>query len=281
MTKIINFKKKHTVVFSLITMLALDVCLVVIKCLCSVSGILQSGSNTEYLIREFFVLCVAVVFVFVTGQQHIYKCGTKNLLKGLWSGFVFFVLAVIGGWLFVEESVAAGRELKPVWEIAAFIVFLLFVGAAEESISRGIITDVFIERFGKSRKGIWLAAVLSGMLFGLSHITNILSQPVGETVVQMIATSMTGTLFSAIYIRHRNIFAPMLLHSLFDFTTMCSNGLFIGGSVAENVAAENFVFLPSLGQALQSQSLFIIIALFVLRPKILSKIVEENNRNAV
>ena len=280
MKKIINFKKNHPVIFSLITVLVLDVCLVAIKGLCRATGILQSGSNTDYLIREFFVLCVAIVFVFVTGQQHIYKCGTKIILKGLWSGFVFFVLAVIGGWLFIEEAVAAGRELKPAWEIAAFVIFLIFVGAAEESVSRGIISDVLIERFGKSGKGIWLAAVLSGVIFGFSHITNVLSQSAGETVVQMIATSMTGTLFSAIYIRHRNIFVPMILHSVFDFMTMCSNGLFVGGSVADNVAAENFEFFTSLGQALQSQSLFVIIALFILRPKVLRKIAERNRENA-
>lgn len=275
MNKVNTFKKDHPVLFSLITIIVLDICLIIIKGLCGVLGILDSGSNTDYLIREFFVLCVAVLFVFVTGQQHIYKCGTKNLLKGLWSGFVFFVLAGIGGWLFIDEAVSAGRELKPVWEIAAFIIFLFFVGFAEESISRGIIADVLIERFGKNGKGIWLAAILSGVIFGFSHITNVLNRSAGETVVQMIATSMTGTLFSAVYIRHRNIFVPMILHSVFDFTTMCSNGLFVGGSVADNVAAENFEFLTSLGQALQSQSLFVIIALFILRPKILRKIAKE------
>lgn len=278
MNKINTFKKNHPVVFSFLTIVALDICLAVIKGVCGASGILDSGSNTDYCIREFFVLCVSIVFVFVTGQQHIFRCGTKNLLKGLWSGFVFFVLAVIGGCLFIEESLGAGKEFKPAWEIVVFVIFLLFVGAAEEIISRGIIADVLIERFGKSGKGIWFAAVLSGVIFGFAHITNMFSQSVGETIVQMIATSMTGTLFSAIYIRHRNIFVPVILHSVFDFMTMCSNGLFIGGSVADNVAAENFEFLPSLGQALQSQSLFIIITLFILRPGILKRIAEENKK---
>lgn len=272
MEKINSFKKMHPVIFSALIILITQLFFIPVKTLYS----LENAENFHCLIRELIVAAFSIALVFSTGQTHIYKCGTKNLLKGLWSGFIIIVLAGLGSSAFIAYGIAEKKEFKSPVEIAAFIVFLLLIGIAEESVCRGIVTDALIERYGRSKGGIWLSVALSGVFFGLFHITNVFSQSVGETIVQMIATSMTGMILSAVYVRHRNIFAPMLLHSIFDFMAMAESGLFAGNYIVETAVAQDFNFSDDLKQALISQSLFVIIALFILRPKIAKRIAENN-----
>lgn len=271
MTKISEFKRSHPIIFSAIIILITSLFFIPIKLLYS----LENAANIHCLIREIIVACFSVALVFITGQGHIYKCGITNLFKGLWSGFIFVALAGMGCSVFIADGIAAGREFKSVPEIAAFIVFVLFIGIAEESVCRGIVTDVLLAHFGKSKGGIWVTVLLSGLFFGLFHITNVFSQSIGETIIQMIATSMTGILLSAVYVRHKNIFAPMLLHALLDFMTMTDGGFFAGRSIIETASTESFDFWSELGWSLIAQGTFVVVAVFILRPKILKKIVED------
>lgn len=276
MEKLRAFKTSHPVVFSFLCILATDLYFIPLKLWFP----LDDAGNIHCLIRELIVAVFSVALVFIASQTHIYKCGAKNLFRSLWSGFIIIVVAGLGSFAFISDGIYANTAFKSPSDITAFAVFLLLIGIAEESVCRGIITDVLIERFGKTRGGVWLSAVLSGLFFGLFHATNIFGQSLGETVIQVIATGMTGILLSAIYIRHRNIFAVMLLHSIFDFMPMTEGGLFAGRTIIEPaVAPENFDFFNELLWAVIAQGVFVLAAMFILRPKI-AKRIAENNANA-
>ena len=274
--KIISFKKTHPVIFAALAILIFDLFIVVVKLFYS----LENRENIQCMIREGVLTVFAVAMIFVAGQAHIYKCGFKNLFRGLWSGFIIIAIALLITPVYITDGISSGAEFKSPVQIAAFIIFVLLVGAAEESVCRGIATDVLIEKFGKSKGGIWLAAVISGLFFGIFQITNLFSQSLSETIIQVIGTSLTGIFLSAIYIRHRNIYTVMLLHALFDFTLMSGDGFFKGKYIlTPAVAAENYNFWFELGAAIAVQGVFVIIAFFILRPKI-AKRIAENNRNA-
>lgn len=271
--KIISFKKTHPVIFAALAILIFDLFIVVVKLFYS----LENRENIQCMIREGVLTVFAVAMIFATGQAHIYKCGFKNLFKGLWSGFIIIAIALLITPVYITDGISSGAEFKSPVQIAAFIIFVLLVGAAEESVCRGIVTDVLIEKLGKSKGGIWLAAVISGLFFGIFHITNLFSQSLSETFIQVIGTSLTGIFLSAIYIRHRNIYTVMLLHALFDFTLMSGDGFFKGKYIlTPAVATENYNFWFELGAAVAVQGVFVIIAFFILRPKIAGRLAESN-----
>lgn len=74
-------------------------------------------------------------------------------------------------------------------------------------------------------------------------------------------------------LRHRNVYGVAVLHAVLDFLTMFTSGFFEGSSIS--YVATDIDFWASLKQALISQSTFIIVAVWVLRPKILRQIVEK------
>ena len=278
MEKINSFKNSHPVIFALLTALALNLMMTIAKLIFLFFGILQGSENMDFFIREIVITGICLFLVFITNQQHIYKCGTKGLLRGLWSGFLIIVLSVIGCWIFMTEALAEKMEFKPAYEIAVFLIMLVLVGIAEESVCRGIITDILLKRFGKTRGGIILTVVLSAVIFGCSHIINIFRQSPEETIIQMVATSLSGILLGAIYVKHKNIYSLMILHSVFDLMVMIKQGFFAGESLGVSNIAENIDFWPDLKQALISQSIFVITAILILGPKTLKRLAAENSK---
>jgi len=98
------------------------------------------------------------------------------------------------------------------------------VGIVEEFTFRGLVFGGIIQKLGKSKKDIIIAAVLSGFLFGAMHI--IYSAIAGEissldtaiaALFKTLQTGIFGVILALIYYTTRNIFAIAALHSLDDF----------------------------------------------------------------
>jgi uncharacterized protein len=65
---------------------------------------------------------------------------------------------------------------------------------------------------------VWAAICLSGLLFGVAHLS----------LSEIIPLTMLGIILGIVYARTKNLLAPMLLHSLWNSTTLIS--LYILGS---------------------------------------------------
>lgn len=270
-----TFKEQHVILFSIISILCTDLMTKGIALCLHALGVPSPYQNSDFMFFEIIFLVPVLLILYLSRQQHIFQCGTKGLLKGLWSGMVFWILAVMGCSLSVLTQ-PPSIQYKSVIQIVFFILFVLLVGLAEELLFRGIIADCIFKHYGKSTFGIWISVILGGIIFGFAHVSNIFSgQSVEQTIIQMISLSMTGILFTAIYIRHRNIYAPIILHAVLDFFTMFEEGFFANGTIAPTPVEIDF--WPTLRQSLISQSLFLIVAIFILRPKILRKIAAEKN----
>ncbi len=270
MNKIKELKNTHVICFSIMVILINNFLSMTIGTLLNIAEFINESTNLYYMLRELIVFVIAIFMLKATYQTHVLRHGTKGLVQGLWSGMVFFVLAVLACSSSVSDGIAQNITYKPLPEIIAFILFVILIGFAEEFLFRGIIADIIFEHFGNSVSGVLLSVVLGGILFGIAHVTNILSgKSVEETIIQMIATSMLGILLTAIYIRHKNIFAVAILHAVLDFLTMFERGFFEGNLLQyTNVDID---FWASLKQSLISQSIFLIVAAFILRPSIIKK----------
>ena len=120
------------------------------------------------------------------------------------------------------------------------------VGVAEEFIFRGVIAQTLLEHFGTSRAGVWKACLLSGVLFGAAHLTNILSSAPFGVLMQCVFAASLGTLFAAIYFRTGNLWVTVFLHGAMDISSMLIGGLYGTTTVADAVSGYDASMLLSV-----------------------------------
>ena len=132
--------------------------------------------------------------------------------------------------------------------IFLFVLAMFLIGFNEELVFRGIILNLFLDKFGNSKKGIVTATVLSSVIFGAVHLTNIFSGvSVGSAVVQAIQAAILGGLLAAIYLRSGNIWIVIIVHALTDFASMLSSGIYGMGNAVDSInqlSWLNFVTVP-------------------------------------
>ena len=103
---------------------------------------------------------------------------------------------------------------------AAGLVGTLFVGIAEETLTRGLLLTAF--RGGMGEVGVWF---WTSLLFGLLHSLNILfGQSVGATILQIAFAFVLGSVLYACRRATGLLAIPIVLHGLWDFTTFLSTG---------------------------------------------------------
>jgi membrane protease YdiL (CAAX protease family) len=100
------------------------------------------------------------------------------------------------------------------------LVGTLFVGIAEETLTRGLLLVGF--RGGMGEVGVWF---WTSLLFGALHGLNILfGQGVGATVRQMVFAFVFGSVLYASRRATGMLLVPIVLHWLWDFTTFMASG---------------------------------------------------------
>ncbi len=100
---------------------------------------------------------------------------------------------------------------------------------------------------GTSRAGVWKACLLSGVLFGAAHLTNILSSAPFGVLMQCVFAASLGTLFAAaIYFRTGNLWVTVFLHGAMDISSMLIGGLYGTTTVADAVSGYDASMLLSV-----------------------------------
>jgi len=116
------------------------------------------------------------------------------------------------------------------------VVFLTFltVGFTEELGFRGIGIAGFQQTLTLRRS--WL---LASVLFGAAHIVNVLQgAPLGQTLGQVVVTTLMGLVFGAIAIKSGSLVLAMVVHGLWDVFAVSrlmraeTTGMLSGGAVA-------------------------------------------------
>lgn len=263
MKKIIEFKEKHTRWFSLIVCV-LMCCFVLLRKLCDgIFNVFGYDTNIYWLMRQIALMIPVMVLVILSGQLKALKWNTKGFFKGLLAGGYIIAISAIVLWTTFSIIAEDNVGLKSAAEIVQFILFMLFIGMTEEFVYRGIITDSLLAKYDETGKGLASAIIISGVLFGLSHLTNIVgADDVFAVLQQVIQTCFLGALLAAVYFRSRCIWAPVFLHALFDFATDSACGLF-----AERTLGAPGETNSSIWVNLAIVALYLVVTLFILRRK--------------
>lgn len=120
-------------------------------------------------------------------------------------------------WILLFGSYGFVAKGFPFGLVGAKEVFMaLMAGMVEEVCFREIAVSFMAKHWMNDRK-IPLIAVVSGLLFGLTHMTNLTDgKAITDTLYQVMLCIFTGVFFAAIYLRKGNVWVLCLFHFIHD-----------------------------------------------------------------
>ena len=141
----------------------------------------------------------------------------------------------------------AQATLLPISNVVVFVVFVVFVGIAEEFFFRGCIANILADKYLKSEKGLYITVFISGCIFGAMHLINLFSGvEISGVIIQAICTIPIGCLFTAIYLRTKNIWLLVFIHGLNDFAGLINSGLYGVDTVESAISGYSYLQLISI-----------------------------------
>ena len=216
-------------------------------------------------LQELVGALVAVLFLVRTDRAGLLRRRGSGFFNGLLVGMyppLFFIGYTTVG------TLAFGRPdtpLLPLPRILTFMLNMILVGVAEELVFRGIIAQTLLERYGTARAGVWKACLVSGVLFGAAHLSNLLGSEAFGVLMQCVFAASLGVMLAAIYFRTGNVWVTVFLHSAMDIAAMLIGGLYGTTTVAEAVSGYDASMLLSV-------LLYLIPTAFLLRRKKLPEV---------
>ncbi len=176
------------------------------------------GKYNTMFISEIVLLIFALVMLAVRKRLNILKPQGKSIIYGIKRGIPIFVVSLIS--LMSSVTGIMGENLN-IPNLISLIILAITIGMAEEFFFRGFIQGEIVDAYGKSRKQVIMSVVVSGVIFGLVHITNALSgQDIITTLMQVLQASSLGILLGSIYFITKNIWSVVFLHAFYDFAIM-------------------------------------------------------------
>ena len=176
------------------------------------------GKYNTMFISELVILLFALIMLLLGKRLSILKPCGKSIIYGIKRGMPIFVVSLIS--LFSSLTGILGESLN-IPNLISLIILAITIGMAEEFFFRGFIQGEIVDAYGKSRKQVIISVVVSGVIFGLVHITNALSgQDIITTLMQVLQASSLGILLGSIYFITKNIWSVVFLHAFYDFAIM-------------------------------------------------------------
>jgi uncharacterized protein len=173
--------------------------------------IMKLPPESLYIIA--FVLLALICAVLLTKNDWWHEIGFRSPYERrlLWLFWLPFVPVV--GNLLGSISMTDSRQ------VLLFFVMAILSGFVEETIFRGMILRDLLPT------GIWRAALISALLFGVMHILNVLSiSSPAYALLQVGYAIAIGFGYAALVIRTGTIWPLILAHSLTNFTSFIAAG---------------------------------------------------------
>lgn len=110
-------------------------------------------------------------------------------------------------------NLTVGLDVPELVMFTQLLALALLIGFAEEAIFRGLMLNALKPR------GLWQAAIMTSLLFGLSHSLNLLSGKSGfEILIQIGYALAVGFAFAALALKKGLLWPLIIVHALINFT---------------------------------------------------------------
>ena len=126
-------------------------------------------------------------------------------------------------------------KIRPMNEIICFVILMLLIGIAEETMFRGIVATSMKNIWGKNKGDI--ASLASGIFFGLFHLVNLSSAETVGVLCQVCSATAAGMIFADLYYFTGTLWPCIVFHAMVDFGGLMGYGLFGIGSVSEIISS--------------------------------------------
>lgn len=261
---------KHPILFSIVTVVLFMVALwlpAILLTYFGPSAFLENGDYVYQGTAECVTALVGIGFVALMGYGWIWNERGNGLAKGFLSAGYFIVISLYSLVIYIADiALMDDAEFNPLWQIIVFVVTVLLIGLAEETFFRGVVANLFLDKYGNDPAGVWCATICSGMVFGLMHLSNLMSSDTVGVLVQVVAACAMGMALTAIYYRCRNIWVLILVHAFVDFCGAFYSGFIAGGSLSSTISSyEPYQVISALP--------YIIVTVILLRPSKMREII--------
>lgn len=209
------------------------------------------------IFQEAFGIAIGLCLLRRTGRQKVLTrrgCGFLDGMLVAMFPFAFTAYTLFDTLIYDVPDI----PLLPAFDILCYFAAMILVGISEEIIFRAVIARTLLEHFGASRAGVWKAALLSGALFGASHLINVLSSSLSGVFFQCIFAFSLGVTMAAIYFRTGNLKVVIFIHAFNDIVAMLIGGLYGTTSLAESISS----YSPAL---LLTVAIYLMPAVWLLR----------------
>lgn len=214
MLKLKTFATERPLVFSLLAILLGSLLTEVpIKgMLASYVGV-QSAHYLTLILEQGLVGGLVFLLLARFGWLNIAGFTSPRQWRALWLGWPLLLFTLIN----IEEGIVVDTS-KPML-ITLHLLTALSTGWVEEILFRGLVLTTFLQKWGQTRKGIYLSVLVSSVLFGAIHLMNFIQgrKPLLNTVTQITFAIFFGVMFSACLLRNRSIWPMILLHAAVDW----------------------------------------------------------------
>lgn len=236
MTKIREFFKKYPILFAVLGLVTIVTAVTFVPRLIVpyIPGALELG------IRETVAAVIVLLVYFIAAGKRDFKVSFKGLGYGFRITLYLFIIYgvfVVGGIIKLVFDLKSASNVSDVMlSLLNILLTCFFVGIVEEFSFRAMVFGGLASAFGRTKKGVLWAAIVSGFLFGFIHVsTQVFTGQISSAteVMQVIGKTLQAGVFgfaiALIYFRTRNIWVVAVLHSLNDFVLFISD---VSGSSA-------------------------------------------------
>ncbi len=179
---------------------------------------LLNGKYIIYAVSEFVVFVFAIILLIIRKKWYIFKEKKINFKDAIKLCLPILVLSVIIALANATELIGTDVNVN---NLISLIIYVVLIGLFEEIFFRGIIENELLEKYSSNKKEILISIIISGVVFGAVHLTNLLAgQDLLTTMMQFVQTTAIGILFGTVYYKTRNIWAMIFLHSFYDFSVL-------------------------------------------------------------
>ena len=187
-------------------------------------------------VGELFLAVPALLSAILLKKTDIFKTDSSKLKSGWPSAGVFYVIIAFFGFLSLGSLL---QPEVPFYEVLLFFGFMFLVGFAEEILFRGLIQNAFHKYFKEdSLLHVCIAILCTGLVFGLTHLTNALRQDVSfsAALIQSIVNIANGMYLGAIYFRTgKNLWFLIAIHAFYDGAGMIANGILSNSATTSSI----------------------------------------------
>lgn len=179
------------------------------------SALTLSKYSFYFIAEAFFALMVLIVML-LSNNSYVFTTKKEKFFKSLIPGIPILVFSIIVLIFNIIEL-----ESFNFFNTIGVLLYCIAVGLAEEFLCRGWLQNEFIERYSKTRKQVVISIILSSLIFGFMHISNVnYGQTIFDTFLQIAQATASGFLLGSIYFRTKNIWSVVFLHAFYDFSIM-------------------------------------------------------------